>query len=66
MTAPMTDHIPRSSYEPTWLPYTKMAARRSVRMTIGQELRAHYEVSQELSHAVLTLVMRLREREDEK
>ena len=62
----MTDHGPGSSYEPEWLPYTKVAARRTVRMTIGQELRAYYEVPQDLSHEVLTLLTRLRKREDEK
>ena len=62
----MTDHGPRSSYEPEWLSYTKVAARRAVRMTIGQELRARYEVPQDLSHEVLTLLTRLRKREDEK
>ena len=66
MIAPIIDYSPRSSYEPEWLPYSKVAARRAVRMTIGQELRARYEVPQDLSHEVLTLLMRLREREDEK
>jgi hypothetical protein len=65
--APMTDHGPRSSYEPEWSPYSKVAARRAVRMIIGQELRACYEVPQDdLPHEVLTLLMRLRERKDEK
>jgi hypothetical protein len=64
--APMADHGPRSSYEPEWLPYTKVAARRAVRMTIGQELRARYEVPQDLSHELLTLLTRLRKQEDEK
>ena len=62
----MTDHVPRSSYESEWLPYTKVGARRAVRVTIGQELRARYEVPQDLSREVLMLLMRLREREDEK
>jgi hypothetical protein len=62
----MTDYAPRSSYEPEWLPYTKVAGRRAVRVAIGQELRARYEVPQDLSHEVLALLMQLREREDEK
>jgi hypothetical protein len=64
--APMTHHGPRSSYEREWLPYTKVAAERVVRMAVGQELRARYEARQDLSDEVLTLVMRLREREDGK
>jgi hypothetical protein len=42
------------------------AAERAVRMTIGQELRARCEVPQDLPHEVLTLLVRLRERQDEK
>jgi|HubBroStandDraft_4_1064222.scaffolds.fasta_scaffold481668_2 hypothetical protein len=61
----MTDYGPRSSYEREWSPYTKVTAERAVRMAIGQDLRARYEVSQDLSHEVLTLVMRLRERDRE-
>jgi hypothetical protein len=61
------DYAPRSSYEPEWLPYTKVAGRRAVRIAIGQELRARYEVPQDhLLHELLTLLMQLREREDEK
>jgi len=66
VNAPMTDYGPRSSYEPEWLPYSKVAARRAVRTTIGHELRARYEVPQDLSHELLKLLRRLREREDEK
>jgi hypothetical protein len=55
----MPDHRPRSSYEPDWLPYTKAASRRAVRITIGQELRALYEIPQDLPHEMLTLLMQV-------
>jgi hypothetical protein len=44
----------RSSYESDRLPYTKTAARRAVRMTIGEELRAHHKVPPDLPHDMLT------------
>jgi len=55
----MTDHRPRSSYELDWLPYTKAAGRRAVRTSIAQELKAHYEVPQDLPHEMLAFLMRL-------
>jgi hypothetical protein len=60
----MTDYRPRSSYERDWSPYTKVTAERAVRMAIGQELRARYEVPQDLPHEMLTLLMQLNEREE--
>ena len=62
--APMTDHRPRSSYEPEQPPYTKVAARHTVRVIIGQELRAYHELPQDLPHELLTLLTRLRETEE--
>jgi hypothetical protein len=56
----MTDDGLRSSYEPEWLLYTEAAARRAVRRTIGQKLRARYEVPQDLPDELLTLLMQLR------
>ena len=55
----MTDHRPRSSYETDWLPYTKATARCAVRTTIGQELRACYEVPQHMSPEMLALLTQL-------
>jgi hypothetical protein len=55
--APMPEH--RSSYESDRPPCTKIAARRAVRMTIGQELKAHYEVPQDLPREILTLLMQV-------
>jgi hypothetical protein len=55
----MTDHRPRSSYELDRLRYTKATARRAVRITIGQELRARYEVPQDLPREMLTLLTRV-------
>jgi hypothetical protein len=52
----MTDHRPRSSYESNNVRYSKAAARRAVRTTIGQELRARYEVPQHLPHEILSLL----------
>ena len=55
----MADHRPRSSYELDSLPYTKAAAHRAVRITIGQELSARYEVPPDLPHEMLTLLMQV-------
>jgi hypothetical protein len=55
----MTNHVPRSSYEREWLPYTKVGARRAVRLAIGQELSARYEIPQNLPRELLALLMRL-------
>lgn len=55
----MTDYLPRSSYELDNLPYTKAAARCAVRTTIGQEMRARYEIPQDLPREMLTLLMQL-------
>ena len=57
--APMTDHRPRSSYELDKLHYSKAAARRIVRISIGQELRARSEVPHGLPDEMLTLLMQV-------
>ena len=59
----MRDYRPRSSYESDNVPWSKAVARRAVRAMIGQELRARYEVPQDLPHEMLTLVVQLNERE---
>ena len=59
----MRDYSPRSSYESDNVPWSKAVARRAVRTMIGQELRARYEVPQDLPHEMLTLVVQLNERE---
>jgi hypothetical protein len=41
------------------LPYTKVAAHRAVRTTIGQELKARYEIPRDLPHEMLALLMHL-------
>jgi hypothetical protein len=61
----MTDYLPRSSYESDNVPWSKAVARRAVRTMIGQELRARYKVPQGLPHEMLTLLVRLNEREEE-
>ena len=49
----------RSSDELDQLPYTKTAAHRAVRATIGQELKALYEAPRDLPHEMTTLLMHL-------
>jgi hypothetical protein len=61
----MTDYRPRSSYESDNALRSKAVGRRAVRTMIGQELRARYEVPQDLPHGMLTLLMRLNKREQE-
>jgi hypothetical protein len=56
----MTGLGPRSSYEPNDVP-SKAAARRDLRVVIGRDLRARYEVLQDLPHEMLTLVTQLEE-----
>jgi hypothetical protein len=41
------------------LPYSKTAAHRAVRTTIGQELKARYEVRERCRTKCLTLLMQL-------
>jgi hypothetical protein len=36
------------------VPWSKAVARRAVRAMIGQEMRARYEVPQDLPHEMLT------------
>jgi hypothetical protein len=40
-------------------------AHRAVRTMLGQELRARYEISQDLPHDMLTLLIQLNDREQE-
>ena len=61
----MRDYRPRSSYESDNVPWSKAVARRAVRTMIGQELRARYEIPQDLPHKMLTLLIQLSEREQE-
>jgi len=55
----MPGHRPRTSYESDTLPYAKTTAHRVVRITIGQELIARYEVPQDLPHEMFTLLMQV-------
>ena len=59
MPAPVADHRPRSSYESDNVPWSKAAARRATRTTIGQELKALYQVPQDLPQEMLTLLIQL-------
>jgi hypothetical protein len=47
------------------MPWSKALARRAVRTMIGQELRARYQIPQNLPHEMLTLLIQLNEREQE-
>jgi hypothetical protein len=59
MRISVTSRRPRSSYRSEKLPYSKAAAHRAVRTTIGQELKARYEVPRDLPHEMATILMRL-------
>jgi hypothetical protein len=54
-----TNRRRRSSDESIRLPYAKTAAHRAVRTAIGQELKARYEVPQDLPHEMIALLMHL-------
>jgi hypothetical protein len=55
----MRDYSPRSSYEPDNVPWSKAVARRATRTAIGQELKALYQVPQDVPQGMLTLLMQL-------
>ena len=57
-------HRFRSNDESDQLPYSKTAAHRAVRTTIGQELKARYEASSDLPHEMTTILMRLNRAEN--
>jgi hypothetical protein len=59
MPVDVTHRRPRSNDKSDRLPYTKAAAHRAVRTTIGQELKARYEVPRDLPHEMITLLTRL-------
>jgi hypothetical protein len=61
----MRDSSPRSSYESDNVPWSKAVARRAVRAMIGQEMRARYEVLQDLPPEMVTLLVQLNERDQE-
>ena len=61
----MRDYRPRSSYESDNVPWSKVVARRAVRTMIGQELRARYEVPQDLPHEMLAFLVQLNEQGQE-
>ena len=46
-------------------PWSKAVTCRAVRSMIGQELRARYEVPQDLPHEMLTLLLQLNEHDEE-
>jgi hypothetical protein len=48
----------RSGYESDQLPYSKAAAHRAVRITIGQELKTRYEATRDLPHEMTIILMR--------
>ena len=66
MNVPMRDYSPRSSYELDNVPWSKVVTCRAVRTMIGQELRARYEVPQDLPHEMLTLLLQLNEHDEER
>jgi hypothetical protein len=46
-------------------PYWMMAVRAALQTTIGQELRARYEVSQDLPPEMLALLVQLNDRRED-
>jgi hypothetical protein len=65
LRAPMADHRPRSSYESDNVPWSKAVARRVTLTTIGQELKALFQVPQDLPDRMRTLLKRLNARHEE-
>jgi len=61
----MADHRPRSSYESDNMPWSKAVARRNIRTTIGQELRALFKVPQDSPRELLQLLMLVTTRSEE-
>ena len=53
MLAPMVEHCPRSTYELDNVPWSKAVALRAMRATIGQDLKALYQVPQDLPQGML-------------
>jgi hypothetical protein len=60
----MADQRPRCSYESNNVPWSKALARRAMRTTIGQELKVHYQVPQDLPQEMLTLLKQLKPRHE--
>ena len=60
----MRDYSPRSSYESDRVPWSKAVTCRAVRTMIGQELRARYEVPQDLPHEMIALLLQLNEHDE--
>ena len=54
-----------SIYEPDNVPRSKTVALRAVRTMIGLEVRALYEVPQDLPHGMLTLLKQLSEQQEQ-
>jgi hypothetical protein len=55
----MAEQRHRSSYESDNVPWSKAVARRATRTTIGQELKALYQVPRDVPQGMLTLLMQL-------
>jgi len=61
----MADQRPRSSYESDNAPWSKAVARRATRTTIGQELKALYQLPRDVPQGMLRLLMQLKARQEE-
>ena len=59
---PISVRRPRFRSRNESLPYTEVAAHRGVRTTIGQELKALYQVPHDLPQGMLTLLIQLNAR----
>jgi len=61
----MRDYSPGSSYESDNVSWSKALARRAIRTTIGQELKALYQAPQDVQQGMLTLLMKLTARHEQ-
>jgi len=61
----MADQRPRSSHESDNVPWSKAVARRATLTTIGQELKALYQVPRDVPQGMLRLLMQLNARHEE-
>jgi len=61
----MADQRPRSSYESDNVRWSKAVARRVTHTTIGQELKALFQVPQDLPERMLTLLKKVNARHEE-
>jgi hypothetical protein len=60
------DRLPRHRRAADRVPDWKAPPYRDIQTKIGEGLRAHYEPPEEMPHRLLTLLIQMDEREEEK